>query len=131
MIPNLNSFAIPPHRKTAAELDLEDEMGQNAFIAWIGLIPFVTLFITFIVILCKRKIEDFYLKWLIIILFASLLLRILMSGIAAIMLKAALANLSNGEMSDRLLALKLQTVEFSLPYYFYLMVTVTITFSAL
>ena len=128
-MPSLNNFALP--RKTPEELKLEDEMGVNSFIASIGLIPFVTLFITFIVILCKRKIEDFYLKWLIIILFASILLRILMSGIAAILYNAAIESSSNGIISDRLLALKLQTIEFSLPYYFYLMVTVTITFSAL
>ena len=56
-------------------------MRTNWEIAVSGIVPFWALLITFIVILCKRKIEDYYLRWCAILLLTTIILRILMSSI--------------------------------------------------
>ena len=78
----------------------------------------------------RRRIVDFYLRWTALLITISISLRVSMSSIAGFFYN----KYSEGEHSDEsliLLQIKLQVVEFSLPYYFYLMVTVSLIFSAL
>ena len=105
-------------------------MRTNWEIAVSGIVPFCALLITFIVILCKRKIEDYYLRWCAIILLNTIILRILMSTIVFWMFYVG-ANEDPTRQEYAILQFKLQTVEFSIPYYFYLMVTVALCISAL
>ena len=56
---------------------------ENYQIAAFGVLPFIVLLIIYIVILCRRKIEDYYLKWCSWILMAAINLRIFMSSIVS------------------------------------------------
>ena len=51
-------------------------------IALVASVPFSCLLIGFVIILCKRKVEDFYLKWCAIIIMMSMAVRVTICFIA-------------------------------------------------
>ena len=57
---------------------------ENVYIAAFGAIPFAGLLLTFVIVWCRRKIEDYYLKWSIITFVAFMVLRVVSSGIIII-----------------------------------------------
>ena len=101
-------------------------------IALVASIPFSCLLIGFVIILCKRKVEDFYLKWCAIIIMMSMAVRVTICFIAGTLyMQNAKATTDKSENSQSLMMLKIQEFEFCMPLYFFVMVTVTIIFSAL
>ena len=98
----------------------------NFRIASIAFLPFCCLEVAFLVVVCRRKIEDYYLRYSIIFLVASMALRTLMCMVIVITVIVADEN----EDSLKLLEFKLQVIQFSVPYYFFFMVFVALFFSA-
>ena len=90
-------------------------------------IPFSGIFIALIIVVCRRKIEDFYLRWSLWVLFAAMGLRIVMSSILIYIY--AHTNLEH-ESAENLANAKFEVCNFTLPYYFFLMVMVSLLFSA-
>ena len=90
-------------------------------------LPFCCLILSFLVVLCRRKIEDFYLRQSMLFLVASMALRTLMCMVIIIAVIAADEN----DVSFPLLNFKLQVVQFSLPYYCFLMISVTLIVSSM
>ena len=54
---------------------------KNYIIAIIGTLPFAILLLSFLIVLCRRKIEDYYLRWSIITFIVAMALRVGMSFI--------------------------------------------------
>ena len=102
----------------------------NYQIAAIALIPFLVLLIVYIVILCRRKISDYYLRQCMWLLMTTICLRVGMSSIVAVIYKISYEKDDN-EAEMRLIMLKLQVFEFSMPYYCFLMISVTLIVSAI
>ena len=76
---------LKPDKPDNKQKDLiEHDMEVNGVIAATASFPFMALAVIFTVILCRRKIEDFYLWWSALILLLSILLRIFMSSIASL-----------------------------------------------
>ena len=96
---------------------------ENFYTALFGALPFALLLVTFLIVWCRRNIEDYYLKWSIFTFITAMSLRISMSAI--IMMLATTAKVRNNE----LLEIKFLFVSFALPYYCFLMVTVSLLFS--
>ena len=61
----------------------EDGEQEHFYISLFGAIPFAILLFAFIILLFRRKIEDYYLKWTMLIFIVATSLRILMSTILA------------------------------------------------
>jgi len=105
-------------------------MVTNYQIAAAGVIPFIILVLVYILICCRRKVTDYYLKVCAYILMITIILRISMSFIVATIYYVA-EKKGESENQVRLLVLKLQIFEFSLPYYCFLMISVTLIVSSM
>ena len=105
-------------------------MKTNYQIAGIAIIPFLFLLLVYIVILCRRKISDYYLRWCMWLLMITICLRVSMSSIVSIIYYVSY-EIDDSEAEMRLIMLKLQVFEFSMPYYCVLMITVTLIVSAI
>ena len=105
-------------------------MDRNARIAGFGVLPFLILLVVYIVICCKRKITDYYLKVCSYLLMVTICLRISMSSIVGVLYWRAEKKMESASQ-ERLLVLKLQVFEFSLPYYFVFMITVALIVSSI
>ena len=103
-----------------------DREEKNYIIAMIGTLPFAILLFSFLIVLCRRKIEDYYLRWSIITFIVAMALRVGMSFIVI-----AIYASDNDKDSESIVELKFSLFSFSLPYYSFLMVTVSLLFSAL
>ena len=103
-----------------------EQIYENFVIQIIGIPIFTGLFIALMIARCKRKIEDFYLKRSIWFLYIGITMRISMSLIIFTLMIFVASDHSN----DNLMQLKLQILQFFLPYYFYMMVIVALVFSA-
>lgn len=82
--------------------------------------------ISFLIVLYRRKIEDFYLRSSIIFLVSAMALRTLM----CIIIIVAIIKAAENDWGGNLLEAKLQVIQFSIPYYFFFLVTVSLLFSA-
>ena len=100
------------------EFDLE----FNVIISLFGAIPFSLLLCALVVVISTRKIEDFFLRWSMGVLVAAVGLRVAMSFIAIFLYKKA----EEETLNYKLLMLKIQVFEFSLPYYAFLMVFISL-----
>ena len=88
--------------------------------------PFVAIFIAFLIVLCFRRVEDYFLKRTIGLFIIAILLRVVM----CIIMFAIFVDVVEKKSSFELLELKIATLVFEIPYYLYLMVTVALMFSA-
>lgn len=115
-----NSFSGKPTQFTGVEK-------VDFAISISSAIPFGGLFIALIIVVSRRKIEDFYLRWSLWVLFAAMGMRIAMSSILIYIY--AYTNLE-GKSAENLASMKFEVCNFTLPYYFFLMVMVSLLFSA-
>ena len=90
--------------------------------------PFTGLLIAFFVVGWRRKFQDFFLARSIIYLVAALILRVFMCAIIILLYQLHIK--SDMFENQWLLKIKMQTFYFSIPYSFYLMVTISLLFSA-
>ena len=103
--------------------NIDDDSKVDLAISLGGAVPFGGLLIAFIIVLCRRKIEDFYLRWSLWVLFAAMGLRTVLSLILVVI------NWRD-DSTNMLKNLKIEVVAFVLPYYFFLVVMVSLLFSA-
>lgn len=98
----------------------------NFFILAIAMLPFLILLISFVVVLCARKIEDYYLQKSIGFVIAAMALRLSMCIIVVIIFDTA----DTEGTSYGLFELKASIVQFTVPYFCFLMVSTSLLFSA-
>ena len=79
----------------------------------------------FVIVWCRRKIEDYYLKWSIITFVAFMASRVVSSAIIVIIFVSKILKY------ESLYELKFSIFSFAVPYYCLLMVNVSLLFSAL
>ena len=109
---------------------IDDRRIHTFYMCAIGsLIPFTGLIIALLVVSFKRKIEDFYLRKSYIFLVAGMILRITLCVI--VMILYYLNHIEDYFKGNELLALKIQTFMFTIPYYFFVLVTTSLIFSAI
>ena len=106
-------------------LDDNTSLEFSIVIALFGAIPFFLLLLVMLFTICKRKIEDYYLRWSIGVLIAAMALRIAFSFIAFILM----TYMSINNMDWRNFMLKFQVFDFSIPYFAYQIVFISLLFS--
>ena len=105
-------------------------MIANYYISVCAIPPYFLLLVTYIIILCRRKISDYFLRLCAWLLMAAINLRISMSTITSLVYYLTIET-DSSETDMRLTMLKLQVFEFTVPYYCFLMITVTLIVSAI
>ena len=108
----------------------DDELHTNYIISYVGIFPFIILLVAFIVLICYRKISDYYLKLCIGLLFASMFIRIFLCLMTTVWYRHADRNNKLDGINYDLFSLKTQVFQFTIPYYFFFMVTASGFFSA-
>ena len=103
----------------------DDQLQTNVYIQMIALIPFSILLLALCIVLRKRRIDDYYLKRSIVFLVVAIAIRITMCFILFVIV---VVNWDSD--SWRLLELKIEVLEFSVPYYLFFMVLLSLFFSA-
>ena len=97
----------------------------NFWIETVAFVPFSILLIAFCILLCFRRIEDYYLRRSLGFLIASMSLRVAMFVIILMVLVIG----EEKQQNFILVELKLQVFQFILPHYFFLMVITSLLFS--
>ena len=106
-------------------LDDNTSLEFSIVIALFGAIPFFVLLLVMLFTICKRKIEDYYLRWSIGVLIAAMALRIVFSFIALLLM----TYMSINNQDWRSFMLKFQVFDFSIPYFAYQIVFISLLFS--
>ena len=84
------------------------------------------LLVAFSILLCFRKVEDYYLKQTFGYLIAAMVMRLVICMIMVIIFN----RIAENSESYQLLELQVSLWEYSIPVYFFLMVTIALLFSA-
>ena len=97
----------------------------NVYIQMFALVPFCILLLGLCIVVRKRRIDDYYLQRSIVLLVVAVAMRITMCFILIVIV---VVNWDSD--SWRLLELKIEVLEFTVPYYLFFMVLLSLFFSA-
>ena len=98
----------------------------NYWTSLAAIIPFTGTMVAFIIIICRRKLADYFLQWAAIVLVVGMAFRVAMFIITVSVYSYA----ASSDETYEVLQLELQVFYFTVPYYLFLMVTFGLLFSA-
>ena len=101
------------------------DLVRNYMIGAYAFVPFSIVFIVFLIVLCLRKIKDYYLKHSIVFYIIAMGMRVLL----CVMLVTILLMSNEREANQTLVELKMSFVQFQLPYYLFILVGTAVLFS--
>ena len=107
----------------------EEEHRIEEFNYWTSLaaiFPFTGTTVAFIIIVCRRRLADSFLKWSAGVLVVGMAFRVAMFIITVSVYKYAVTS----DESYHGLQLEIQVFYFTMPYYLFLMVAISLFFSA-